>query len=714
MKLSNRNGSQGFISQIIIIAFIALSLSFYANDIASQTDLVKKQARVTINAGDTWKVTENTSLSEMIVGEGASVIAPDGYILTMTIDGVETGQKLVSTAGVNTQISPGIYRGDILLTLTQSNAVTYQGLVFPLRQGLYLNETGIVSAKSVMAAISGNKPNAYDIKDIQISSTGECFNGIYVAGGNHTVRNVKISLIGNGRNDFAGQGAAIVATGEKTRLVLDNAEINNRGVVRTAVIASGGSSLIVKNSTIKTADGILPTDYVPNADILQMRGGFPVGGSLGNCRATNLLGANTKAAYINSSISAEGWGVLSTDGCTTPKLTAINSKISITGNIGGYGTYAIGNATERFLGSEFKVAFDATSLKGGYLFYGDSTSQAVTQLNKDLDLGLTENELKAIPDKGTVITSERFGVVATGDGTVDVSGRTVFNTGETIFLNKGATVAITVDGSKGAQLNAANGVILQVMDNDSGNPYTESSAEPEKIVSWDLTSSANATTGIFSNITLSGNFYNSTGWTKAATTSGPGGLGGPAGAPSGPGGGMGGGMGAPPGGQGAPSMAQGGAPPAGRSGDAGPGGGVPGGAAGGPGGPPPGGGGPGGGGGKNMALTFDRSHITGVISASEAHHKKPVLHVNKDDYKLFGVVTNAAHAAINNGVIVALKNGSTWTVTGTSYLTSLAIETGSAIAAPAGYRLNTKVDGVEKALVAGEYKGEIRISISKI
>jgi hypothetical protein len=419
----------------------------------------------------------------------------------MTVDDVETGQKLVTTAGVNTQITAGIYRGSIVLSLTETNPVLYSGLTFPLRQALYLDETGIVNTKSVLAAVAGKIARAFDINNIQIRSTGECFNGIYVAGGDYTIKNVKISFTGNGRSDMAGQGAAIVATGSKTRLVIDGANIDNQGVVRTAIIANGGSNLIVKNSTLKTMDGVLPKDYVGSTDVTQMRGGFPIGGSLGNCRATNLLGVNTQATYINSSISAEGWGVLSTDGCTTPKLTAINSKISITGNIGGYGTYAIGNATEKFLGCEFNVAFDVTTLRGGFLFYDDSTPQSVAQLNTERNLGLTDKELKAIPSKNTVINSERFGIMSAGDGTVDISGGTIFNTGETIFLNKGGAVAVTVDGSKGARLNSFNGVIMQVMDNDdpgpSGNPYTEPTKAPEKDASWELTSNEKAATGIF-------------------------------------------------------------------------------------------------------------------------------------------------------------------------------------------------------------------------
>lgn len=717
-----------YIKNIFVMILIALFIAMCTPASAKTT------GNVAVKSGETWKVTETTSLNELTVFDGAVITAPDGYSLTLTVDGVETGQKLVTTAGVDTQINPGIYRGDVVLTVTEANIVPYQGLNFPLRQALYLDETGIVDAKSVLVAVDGKRPTSFNIDDISIKSTGECFNGVYAAGGDYTLKNVKINLIGNGRCDLIGYGAGIVATGENTRLVVDGADISNIGVVRTGVLADGGSNLIVKNSTIKTMDGILPEDYTPSTDLAQMRGGFPVGGSTGNCRATNLLGTNTQASYINSDISAQGWGVLSSDGCTTPKLTAINSRVSITGNIGGYGTYAIGNATERFLGCELNVDFDVSTLKGGYLFFGDSDTQTVAQLNKDLNLGLTDKELKSIKNQNTVINSRRFGIMCTGSGTVDISGGTIFNTGETLFLNKGQTVTITVDGSKGAKLNARNGVIMQVMDGDDpgpgGNPFVEPTTAPEKDDSWDVASIDSAASAIFSNIKLEGDFYNSIGWTKNASSGGfggaaggPGGAGGgppqggmpdgtggdmpsggmPSGGPGGSADGAGGGM---PGGMPSGDMPSGG--PGGSSGGAGggmPGGGMPGGTGGGM----PGGGG---GSGKNMALTFDNAAITGVISASEAHHLKNELYVNEEDYRLFGVVTNTAHEAINNGVIVSLKNGSIWTVTGKSYLTSLTIDGGSTITAPKGYSVDMTVDGVKTKIKDGTYKGKIIITVT--
>jgi hypothetical protein len=100
----------------------------------------------------------------------------------------------------------------------------------------------------------------------------------------------------------------------------------------------------------------------------------------------------------------------------------------------GYGAYAIGNATEWFLGSKLNVSCTGITLKGGKLYYGDSTREAVLQVNKELDHGLTNKELKSIPVKNTVVNSKLFGIMCTQDGTVDISGGTVFNTGNTTFI----------------------------------------------------------------------------------------------------------------------------------------------------------------------------------------------------------------------------------------------------------------------------------------
>lgn len=594
----------------------------------------------------------------MFLAEGATITAPAGYSLSLTVNGVETGSQLVTTAGVKTEIAPGTYIGNIVLTVTEENLVDYAPMgppgmpaphvLFPFRQALYLDETGVVEEKSVLSAVKSPKLIGDLPDNFLIRSDGENFNGIFAAGGTRTIRNAKIDFFGNGRSDFTGYGAAVMATGENTKLVLDGARIVTEGVVRTAALADHGSNLVVKNSYLQTYNGILPDDYTPTVDTAQMRSVPWMLGLSGNCRATNLLGTNTKAGYINSYIGAEGWGVLSTDGCTTPHLTAINSTIAITGE-DGYGSYAIGDATERFLGCTFDVATYATISRGSFLFFNDSDPAVVAQLNTDLDLGLTAKERRHIKKRPTIVNSRRFGIMWHGGGTLDIRGGTIFNTGETIFLDKGQAIAITVDGSEGAQLNPGNGVILQVMDDDDPGPvfpdmtntgvYEEPTGDVIPQADHDLTvADASDARATFSNIDLNGDFYN------------------------------------------------------GMRGD------IPG-----PFGPPS----P-----RNMSLTLVNATINGMISASETHHR--ISTITAEEYHELGMVTNTPVPAVNNGVIVALTAGSTWTVTGTCYLTGLTMDADSMVQAPDGQSVTMTVDGAATAIAPGNtYTGAIVLNVEQ-
>jgi len=78
-----------------------------------------------------------------------------------------------------------------------------------------------------------------------------------------------------------------------------------------------------------------------------------------------------------------------------------------------------------------------------------------------------------------------------------------------------------------------------------------------------------------------------------------------------------------------------------------------------------------------------------------------------------GEVVNTPAQAVNNGVVVVLMNGSVWTVTGTSYLTSLAIGEGCSVKVPEGQKLTVKIDGKKlKKLSAGStYNGKIELIV---
>ncbi|MEU6374952.1 hypothetical protein [Streptomyces sp. NPDC046909] len=616
----------------------------------------KAGKRITVASGQTLELTATTTATRLTIAEGGFITVPDGYSLTLTVNGVETGSELAALTdgygGVATAIAAGTYRGTIVLTVAEANDLTYSTLTLPFRQALYVDADGVDESKSVPSDVLGGTVTDTGASGITLTSNGEAFNGVYVTGGgSYTLTDPTIAFDGNGRCDFIGYGASVVGTGSGTTLVLDGANISNVGVVRTAVIADATANVIVKNSTLHCADGVVPDEY-PAAGTGDTRYMITVPwmlGLSGNVRTTNLLGASTKASYINSTISSEKWGALSVDGGSYCTLTAINSTIANTGGQ-GYGSYAIGNVTEHFLGCTFDVGDYALIHWGASAHYGDSTASAVAALNSSLGIGLTSAELSALPEKSTTIDAGRFMVLWYAAGSVTIDGGTTVNTGETTFVSKAVAGTVTVDGSDGATINSGNGVIFQLMDTDrpssvtvSGQPrssetigtYTEPTGSPTKSSSWVTTSSQSTDAkGTFTDIDLTGDFYNSV-W-----------------------------------GGGNASLQ-----------------------------------------GQNLSLSFTRSTIEGVISASTAKHS--VSTITKDTYREISEVTNTPSAVVNNGVLVTLGSGSTWTVTGTSYLSSLTLASGASVTAPSGKTVTLTVGGTTTAIEAGKtYTGALTLTVA--
>jgi hypothetical protein len=98
------------------------------------------------------------------------------------------------------------------------------------------------------------------------------------------------------------------------------------------------------------------------------------------------------------------------------------------------------------------------------------------------------------------------------------------------------------------------------------------------------------------------------------------------------------------------------------------------------------------------------------VTASTTKHR--IDTITSAEYRELGVVTNTASDVVNNGVIVSLTGDSTWTVTGTSYLSSLTVEAGSTLAGSNGETPTVTVDGVVTPLVAGTtYTGNVVVTL---
>jgi len=661
----------------LLAAALAAAALIYLPALAGGQAAAPASAVKTIPPGAVWVLEKTTKLSSLTIGENAFIIPTNGHSVTLTVNGVEK------------DVRPGTYTGDVVVTSTATNLFKYYTLNHKFRQALYLDKTGVVEDKSVLAAAGPYKLSDGVLTGAKITSVGDNFNGIFVAGGTYTIKNPVIDFTGNGADDFDGYGAAIMAEGKDTTMIVDGARVKSHGAGRPTIVATRNSKVIVKNSVLESTNGILPADYVPNVSLGEMRAVPWMLGLNGNARATLLLGDHTSAYFINTSVSDESWALLSADGddenqekveSSRPKgnLMAVNSKLTDTGG-GGYGNYFAAS----YYGTDINVGDYATI---GGATYADSDPDVIAKLNTDLGWGLTPAELKALPKKSTHIVSGRFGAMV--QRPMNVSGGTVIDAPKAIFLVKGAATTITVDGSKGARLNSKNGIILQILENDDPmgiSAIYHEPVDPEKAADFDVTAPGKSDlVANFSNITLKGDFYNGYpgGKNNIKANFGP-----DEGGASAPGG---------------VAIDTGSTPGTGA-----PGGGDPGGAPGGGGGP----GGPGGSSlGENLVLTLDHSNITGVITASRARHPKPVI--TSLDYKMLGEVTNKPGPAVNNGVLLTLNN-STWTVTGTSYLTSLTLGAGSEIKAPAGSKVAMTVDGNPKAIGPGSYKGNIVISLAK-
>jgi hypothetical protein len=598
---------------------------------------------------DCWHIAETTTLKGLTLGPDAKLEAPEGKLVTMTLNG----------EGV--QPVPGIYEGDIVLTVTDRIPLG----TYPFRAGICVMDGTYVPEMSVPSIVPTGSYTGDCAEGVQIVSRDENFNGFYIGGqGEYTIRDAKLQLEGNGGNDFVGFGAGVFV-GDAAKLTIENSEIYTRGAARGTMFLSGNCDVTVNDSVIAGRNGILPPDYIDTVTPGVMRAVPWMLGLHGNCRAFNL--AESATAHFNRcTMKFEGWGVMSTDGVRVGRLYMKDSHIEITGT-SGYGAFSINDCL---------VSFDHCTVKV-----------------PDVGLIVANGKASGRFTGQTQVESDRFGVMwfRNTQGKVEVDPGVTFHTGETVFLIKGCTPELQVTG---ATLDSKTGSILTVMDLDDPNDtgaYLQDAQEADTYAEGrDLTTAIPGTDVVahFRQMTLCGDFYNSTTNVKAVTgvldpnapkaPSAPlysGGPGTPKGnAPGGPGGA---GDAKPKDGE-MPEFFKKmfglDVPPA-----------------------------------KNLALDFAETHVTGIISAATAKHRVP--QITKYNREEIGEVDLTPAPAVNNGVSVSLDGQSTWTVTGTSYLTRLTLSDGAQVLAPAGKRISLTVDGTPTALQPGTLTGHIVVAV---
>lgn len=420
---------------------------------------------------------------------------------------------------------------------------------------LFVKDGEVVADKSVTEVIGSGTYDGKTATGVVIKSEYEGFNPIIVVDSNYTITgaNITIDSKGDGSKtcDFSGLGAAIMAAGEETLLVIEDSEVNVSGVANLTLFADDGADVIVRGSKLHSDGGTIYADYKNGPDQSTMIAPPWILGIMGSSRTTNLMGTDSSTTVIDSEVSAAQWAVLSTDSGTNMKLNVVNTTMLLTGAAyvmqnddtygdkpanesnpyttrSGYGTYAIGNADELFAGVDMTVGTYATIFTGGK---GTYTAMKKGEAIELLDAsGKVLETYVPTEDKVTTIDSDTFGfMIHQSSNELTIKEGTVVNSGYTTFLLKtganGANVKASV--TSGSVLNPGNGIILQVMDNDDattgmqagpGMPPPFNTTHTEA-AGWHQAGSGAAadttSTFTFDNVTLKGDIFNASGYDSA-------------------------------------------------------------------------------------------------------------------------------------------------------------------------------------------------------
>lgn len=536
---------------------------------------------------------------------------------------------------------------------------------------LHITADGLCADSSQTELLTEGCWDAKGAEKLNFVSRDNTMSAVVVDGGRYCLKDSKIVLYtsSDGKEvcDFIGLGSAVGAF-NGAHVDIENCDIETIGVAKCTVFADDGSDVVVKDSRLTVKGGKLYDGYINSADFNLMVAPPWVLGIMGNARGTNLMGNKASTVLVNCDVKAANWGVLSTDNGEENLLVVADSTLTVTGSEedkknpyfkkwgSGYGTYILG-ADEDFRGVKMYAGTYIGIARDGNAVYRSSRGPIVVNSPTTGEL-IYEGEGKG---QNTELYSDGFGIMAHGLAELTVTDKTLLRTENAAFLLRCGGVKIEV--SDEAQVKAADGVLLQVIDDDdmtvgavfgdeielrfntefkekagwpsengqisSMMPPSPPPPMPEGFDPGEMPPPQFDVRFTARNVTLDGNLYNGSGYYGQQA--------------------------------------------------------------------------------KQLYITLeDKASLSGAIAATETIHVNEKgeqnCHFTMDEYYYLGHVANRLYSNGDNAVELTMKAGSRWEVTGESLLTALTVEEGAVLCGRA------MLHGESFVPASGRrYEGEIRL-----
>ena len=394
--------------------------------------------------------------------------------------------------------------------------------------------------------------SAADASSLTLSGevTGAGFTAVHASGAGTDVTVTGSLSLANGADDaegvhasdFTGCGAAFVSASDALLTVKDFS-LTTDGFVRAGFVVDDGAVAWVEDSEIITygADPLTEAydGYVNSATTSKMLSPPWVLGIQGGIRTVNVLDTEATFVAVNTYLASGGWGVVSTDGCTTPWLYLIDSELEILSATeggmdsgwelfgydedaygSGYGAYLIGTCEEFYYGTTVNGATFGAIGREGNAYYASSNGSIDVVSAKGEDLGTVEGQ-----GQPSVINCV-FGAMlhSSEDVSISYTDGTIVNAEEAIILYRSTGHANFVFDE--AELNTGAGILIQMIDDDDStvgmgdmttmgfNTYLYEDAGMPSVTGNETgaTSSNEECNAVLTNGYYSGDFYNGTGY----------------------------------------------------------------------------------------------------------------------------------------------------------------------------------------------------------